>query len=260
MANSSIKQSKQDYNNDPYYLASRYLKLKEQVLPTIIGILFMIGGLIFLFLVLVKPDLEKGVQKDNIKNSLSIVIKNGASLDVVKHVYDDRSIERPGPFKIKDRNNYYSEETPLSYILDDLRVDCLSSENAPLDSTYYLLLSTIIEDNLAYNPFDNLEEVQSLYFKNLKEKIGDEYYSVQEEVNHIAAELNNRNQLVNKYLNKSNNSFIISIIALILSVGFSIIQFFQGRATKQQLQSIEVKIKEVEEACKKNIGKAKKSK
>ena len=175
---------------------------------------------------------EYRVEKESIKNSLSMMIKNGASLELIKHAYNVREL-RPTPIKEGDSSLYYSESTPLSIMLNDLCVDYFSADISDRDTLYYSRLTSIIQENQYHNPFDMLEDVQIRYFENLRFRIGDEYGIVQDDVTQIATELHNKNLLVTKYLNKSNSSFIISIAAIILTCLLSCIQLIQGLRTNK---------------------------
>ena len=175
------------------------------------------------------------VEKDTIKRTISVIIKNGASLDLVKHVYSERKREHPPIYAEYDHNLYCSIDTPLSTILSELCVGYFSAQEYGSDSLYYSRLADIARENLYRNPFDNLEEPQSELFKALRLKIGDGYDSVQEDVLKIATELENKNQLVSEYLNDSKTGFWTSISALIITIVFSVAQIIQNIKTGRKL-------------------------
>ena len=235
-----VRSPKKTNNQNPYYDMRSLQKIiiREQVLPIIFAVVFGSGLLIVLFLILVKPDMEKRIEKNSIKNRLSAMIKNGASIDDVKHAYNVRDIERPNPFKRIDEKLFYSEDTSLSLILLDMRADYYSSKEKQSDSTYLSRLSFIIQENQYTYPFDNLEDLQSRSFKDLKTKLGDDYSLVQDEVNQISTELYNKNQLVSKYLKSSKTSLFLSLSALLITIVVSIWQLIQGVNMKKQLYNI----------------------
>lgn len=192
---------------------------------------------LFLVFLRLSPSNENRTEKDPLKNRISTMIKNGAPLESIKHAYDVRDL-KPTPLRRGDASLYYSETTPLSIILNDLCVDYFSTDLTDKDSLYYSRLSSIIQENQYHNPFDMLEIIQSRYFENLRYKIGDEYDVIQDDVTQIATELYNKNLLVTKYLNKSNTSFTISIIALIVTFLMSCIQIIQSRKTNSYLRPL----------------------
>ena len=212
----------------------RYNRIK--LMRRILLIIFPVY-IAFVVVFMLHSESRQLVDKENLKNKLSSVIDNGAQLYLIKHIYDVREVEPVSLFKVYNKSLYYSYDTPLSSILNDLCVDYYSSTQFKEDSTYYARLSRIIEENQIHNPFDILEEVQIRYFESLRTKIGDNYDAVQDDVEQIATELSQKNQLVTKYLNKSNTSFIISIIAIILSIVLSIIQIGQNNSMTEKINA-----------------------
>lgn len=57
-------------------------------------------------------------------------------------------------------------------------------------------------------------------------------------MNRIADDLKNKNQLVTKYLNKSESSYNNSIIALFVSIMIGIIQIFQNCRTSKKIKEL----------------------
>lgn len=94
----------------------------------------------------------------------------------------------------------------------------------------------IIQENDFHNPFEELDANQRYYFESIRVKAGNNFEILQSDVTKIADELKNKNQLVEKYLNKSTVSFIISIIALGLTLLLSGVQIWQNRKMRKMLQ------------------------
>ena len=60
-------------------------------------------------------------------------------------------------------------------------------------------------------------------------------------MNRIADELKNKNLLVAKYLNKSESSYNISIIALFLSIAIGFTQLYQNYHTSKKIKELKDK-------------------
>ena len=210
----------------------KYLSLSIMVI-TILMVIPM------LLISLSNPEGKKFFEKAVIKSSMQKTIKNGGELSSVKHIYDRREVKDIFVDLFTDKkNNYYAEDYPLSGILNDLLVDYYENPEAS-DSLYLCALKDIIAENERQNPFDNLEENQKYNFQNIQEKLDSTYTIISSDVIKIADELNDKNQLVNRYLNKSESSFTISIVALVISIVIGIIQLYQNYQTGRKIDKNE---------------------
>ena len=190
-------------------------------------------------LLLFYPDNKKYVEKVPIKEMISKTIKNGGEYNSIKHIYNTRNLKSVPFFKLtsNSNNNYYADDYPLSGILNDLLVDYFQSSKNK-DSVYYRTLCCIIAENEKQDPFDNLEDNQKYNFESIQEKLDSTYTKITPEIIKIVEELKNKNQLVSKYLNKSNISFRISIIALIITILLSLYQIYQNYSTNKAIREI----------------------
>lgn len=176
------------------------------------------------------PEKRMYFAKVPIKSVMQSTIKNGGNLRNIKHIYETRNLEGLifqsifFPWKL---NDYYKENYPLTDILNDLQIDYLQNDSNK-DSLYFQALCCIIEENERQNPFDMLEENQKYNFENIQTKLDSVYVKIAPDVIKIADELNNKNQLVSKYLSKSEMSYYISIAAIIISTLFSLFQIIQS--------------------------------
>ncbi|MEO4823429.1 hypothetical protein ABHZ81_24235, partial [Bacteroides thetaiotaomicron] len=62
----------------------------------------------------------------------------------------------------------YTENTSLSFILQDLLSGYYTNSNFKTDSLYLYNLKTIIKENEETNPFDKLEISQKYSFENIR--------------------------------------------------------------------------------------------
>lgn len=198
--------------------------------------LLLFGLLVFLVYITTEAQKslpEKFFSKD-IKANIQTVIKNGGKLDIVKHIYLNREIKNRGliiPYFTKIEENY-TESTTLTTILNDIKKDYFLKDQK--DSLFLISLEKIISEHEEINPFDKLQSNQKFMFENVRQKLDSNYLVVREDLNRISDELNNRNILVAEYLDKSELSYWISIIALALTVIFSLIQIFQNIKKKDK--------------------------
>ena len=238
------KEDMQVQDDDGMNRSEFFPSKKEELREKIVAIVFVTIVLVFLaflaVLVLAKIQFDDTplVEKAVVKRELSTVIKGDPSLKTVQRVYEKRKVIKPVFNSKINRDEYYTENTPLSSILYDLKIDYLSPENTDQDTLYYSRLEYIIQENEYQNPFEGLEELQRHYFEDLRYRIGDEYDIVQEDVIQIAKELDQKNQLVSKYLNKSNTSFRISIWALIATCCLSLFQIIQGIRSSNKIKAL----------------------
>lgn len=170
----------------------------------------------------------------NIKDEISIAISNNADIEVIKNIYENREIKGTTRISLlfdKKSGKTYFHNTPLSKILKDLYSDIYLNKES-IDSNFLLKVEKIIKVHEQLNPFDKLQDNQKYNFENLQIKLKDKYSTVQNDVIKITNELYNKNMLVEKYLNKSNTSFWISIIALIVTIILSCFSIYQNRDGK----------------------------
>ena len=130
------------------------------------------------------------------------------------------------------KEDIYPESTTLTTILNDIKKEYYIKNQK--DSIYLTRLNTILIEHEEVNPFDKLESNQKFMFENVRQKLDSHYVTVKEDLNRIADEMNNKNLLVDKYLDKSNLSYWLSIIALTLTVILSTIQIYQNSSKDKE--------------------------
>ncbi|BAO54458.1 hypothetical protein [Nonlabens marinus] len=206
---------------------------KTRTFVGLMGALTIIMAIISIILLFKNKNLsfDKKYFNKDIKSQMEKAIEANAGLDVVKNIYNNRVVTSPSITDIFNKNSdqsKYPAETPLSEVLYDMKTDYyLNLEK--IDTLYLKRLVFVIKTHELINPFDKLDQNQKNDFENLRLKLGINYSAVSADVNRITDQLHNKNQLVDKYLDKSNFSFLISIIALVLTIVLSLIQIFQNR-------------------------------
>jgi len=225
-------------NNPRYSLYSR----RRAVILTILAMSLSIFTLISSLLMILNGDDQWGSKrfaKKEIQDKIMITIKNGGSLESVKHIYSARTY---CPYLLIDifkssNDSYYYEPTSLSFILRDIQVAAFQT-NMHQDSIFIYNLEKIIREHERKYPFDGLEDSQKTMFENILIKLNDNYEIVQPDVSKLANEMRNQNQLVYTYLNKSNKSYFISIAALIITIVASVYQIYQSNKTNNLLKNL----------------------
>lgn len=182
---------------------------------------------------------SKRFLKKDIQQKLALTIKHGGSLESVQHIYVARSYTTHAFVDLFKSNNeeYYYDPVSLSFILNDLLVTSYI-DSTYQDSIYITNLKKIIVENNRKYPFDGLENTQKTLFENVVTKLGNSYEIIQSDITKMADELQHKNQLVSTYLNKSNTSFSVSIIALVITVLVAAVQIFQASKTNKFLKQL----------------------
>ena len=218
----------------------RRSKKKEMYLLIITLIVLVSSVSMSLSLLLSYDDDESYFNKDVSKKLILAAVKNGASLDNIKHIYNTRVLYTKPIFVKKDNftNENYTANTSLSFILKDMLLDYYIPKDFKVDSLYLCSLKDIIKENEETNPFDKLEENQRYSFENIRLKTDSNYIKIQSDIIRITEELDSKNQLVNKYLNKSEISFNLSILAIIITSLLSVYQIYQNYSSAKNLQKV----------------------
>ena len=123
----------------------------------------------------------------------------------MKHVYATRNIERISPidallrFTRSAENNFYRGNEPLSFILEDIRTE-LSLQKDTSIASVLPKLDQVIGELGATSPFDALERNQKDYFEAIRQRAGDRYGDIKNDLEKLADEVIKKNDLVQIYL------------------------------------------------------------
>lgn len=168
------------------------------------------------------------INKEELKNNIISSIENNADLEIIKDIFYDKRYEKNDyittlKYRLYLSDLYYEKkDLTLDMLLKEIRND-LYIKNISKDSNkdyFSKRLELIIKENREKNPFDLLNDIQKEYFENLRIKLKnkDTYDDVKNDVENIVSELSEKNRLVNDYLNKSNISYYLSIMALVFAI------------------------------------------
>jgi len=172
------------------------------------------------------------VKKETIHNNFMSAIQNGADVRAIKQLYINRKVEEK-PFILFssfDENNYYSSESPLSTVLEDIRASLYLNDNK--DISLIPKIDQILINYSQTNPFDHLKNGQKDQFDNIRIKLGDDYIKIQNNINRIVEELSQKNKLVDLYLSDSRASLFVSIFSVIFALVIAAYQIYQSRPDK----------------------------
>lgn len=213
----------------------------NQKLRLLLYFLLMIsylGAFIYILPRMRNPENNMYYNKAPVLSTMKKIIENGGDLSSIKHIYDHRIAYSGSDLSPKKQESSgYAMNYPLSDILNDLKVEYLNS-NEPKDSTYLLTLESLIAENNKMNPFDNLEENQKYHFQNIQEKLDTTYEKISPDINKIADDLKDKNELVAKYLNQSDSSYTISIVAIVLTLFLGLFQILQNYLTSKKIDEL----------------------
>ena len=236
---------KESYKSNPdfeSFLFEEQSKVSElSTLFSFISAIIALFSLLFAVYVLFFSDSSKYFSAD-IKTKIKKTILNGADITVVKHLYSSKELYTVGIFdkifNLHQNENKYPENTSLNVILKDIKSEYYLTKG---DSGLLTRLDAIIIENDQLDPFENLDPNQKFMFQNVRQKLDSNYTIIQQDFNRIADDLKNKNVLLDKYLDKSDQSYWISIIALIFSVVVSVFQVIQSNSSNKRISEIHAK-------------------
>jgi hypothetical protein len=210
-------------------IKSKKTRLLRLYSSFILSLVILLSSVVVLFTIIENNEIPDSYFSKSIKSDIKKVVENDGDLLTIKHIYNTREIKKKKlpDFFTNKQTDYYPESTSLNEILNDLKVEYYTSDKRK--DSYLNQLNEIINLHNQINPFDKLETNQKFAFENIRDKLDSNYVDIQEELNRIADEMNSKNLLVDKYLEKSNLSYWISVIALVLTIILSTIQIYQNR-------------------------------
>ncbi|MDB4838113.1 hypothetical protein OAH87_06590 [Marinomonas sp.] len=182
----------------------------------------------------------KFVDKVSIKNNITLAISNKASLSELKTIFEYKANptqELLGPLLSND-NYYRKEDLTLQKVLEELKVDILTSNS--LDASAITMknsLNIVLQEYLTVNPFEGLDDNDKKDLSNITAKLSDESYKlITPEIEGVTESLKVKNSLIREYLNSSNMSLYISLAAFIFSILVVLWQYLpNARASQKQL-------------------------
>lgn len=195
---------------------------------------FMLLGIAVMIKAAITMVFEKPVlliSKD-IKYDFINAIDKNCSYDDLKNIYDrkDRIVSR-----YNKSMNVYAVNTDIAYIINDIICDYYLGEKS--DTILLSRLYVLKEEARRKYPFDKLNSAQKGLFDRVKISAGDNYELIENDIISIADELYDKNNDIDRYLDKSNQSYVLSILAFFLSL-FPFIpplwRYFKSKATNQK--------------------------
>ena len=176
---------------------------------------WLLSAVIFLRMIYVPLSIPSVRISKDIKMHLESAIKENCTYNDIKFIFDHRKqIKLPKVFI--PRSEYYDISVDLTYVLEDMVADYFSSGTQEV--AYLTRMREFIAESLEKHPFDKLNESQKVLFISLRDKAGENYYNIQSELLSISNELNSLNMTIEQYLSRANIGFIVSVIALILTI------------------------------------------
>jgi hypothetical protein len=148
-------------------------------------------------------------------------IKNDFENAVLKHcMYEDIITIYNQKKRINvnvDRNtDVYDRTVDIASIFEDMILDYYTNDDK-IDSTYIIALKSTVKESKEKHPFEKLNETQKSLFYKLREDAGEHYYLIEKNLIIISEELFTKDETIEKYLDKADFSYILSIVAIIMA-------------------------------------------
>lgn len=150
----------------------------------------------------IKTELTKAILANCPFNDLIIIYDKTEKVNIQKDFYFKRDI--------------YEMSVDLGYILEDIIRDYYQQKST--NEIYISKLRLFAKEANEQRPFDKLDESQKELFIKLRNTAGDKYVVLKDDINSISDELYNKNEVINQYLGKSNQSYALAIIALLFTI------------------------------------------
>ena len=174
-------------------------------------ILFSCGIIIQNIFILV--DTPKYRIPKNIKNDFADAVLKHCNYEDIIIIYNQKNRIN---INIDRNTDVYDKPVDIASIFEDMILDYYINNNK-IDSTYIIALKSIVKESREKHPFDKLSEAQKALFYNLRENAGNHYYLIEKNLIIISEELFTKDEIIEKYLDKANLSYILSIIAIIIA-------------------------------------------
>lgn len=204
-------------------MEEQVIKRKSKFLRIIL-INYVIIILLFIFLL---PNLAKNEFKPKVlvQEKIKIAISNGANVEELDSILKAVSFTN-NPLKMMTEiiigkndldTNHYRGTTSLDRVLEDLINNNYLSNN--FDYDFYLEVKGLLDESKKISSISLLPEEEANYFINIKNKIKEEeYLKIENDIKKLTDTLLQKNNSINIYLNQSEKSYVISWIALILTL------------------------------------------
>jgi len=176
---------------------------------------FILAIVIIIRLLIIAIDTPKYQLSKTIKVDLEKAILLDCNYDDLKIIYDKKELTNMRTNFIRN-SDFHDVKVGLTYILEDMIFDYYAHNLK--DSIYIFKLKYFIKESKEKHPFDKLDESQKELFIALRDNSGETYPLIKDNLLNISEELNSKNITIDKYLDKSNQSYILSIIALLVTL------------------------------------------
>jgi hypothetical protein len=140
----------------------------------------------------------------------------------------------------------YQRGVTQSFVIQDILSDEYSfKEPKSHQNTFITSLNNLIKEHETKNPFDKLEPAQKELFILVEEKLGEHYANIKPQIDKMADQLHDKNQLVDTYLANSEISFWVSSSGLFLAIISIFLQWFPVFKEWQSKRKIEKELADV---------------
>ena len=175
----------------------------------VIGLFIIVRTAMIIILEHPTPQMPKNIKKD-----FARAINKGCFYEDLKNIFDNK--ERVDNSLYNGMIDVYEPNVDIIFVINDMIHDYYKTPS--VDTAYVAKLYFFRSEAKQKSPFDKLDSSQKELFERLRLDAGDSYYLIENDVMAISNELFDKNSDINEYLDKSNQSYILSIIAFFVSL------------------------------------------
>lgn len=205
-----------------------------------VSVLFCVAVSVAMFMGAMSSMADRYVPREELRAALTNTILKGSNIDDIKLVYEHEVNGNPvdtiWPL-LKPYLYYEKSSLSLLRVLNDLKVTKLKANKnlGDQDLEFVSRVNVLVLDHNKFNPFDGLDEQSLRDFRGISLKLDEvEYDKIKDELLNLNSAIKQKNSLISQYLNSSNLSLYVSIVAFAFSVIVTIWQFFPTRKSSQK--------------------------
>ncbi|EMY70481.1 hypothetical protein [Leptospira vanthielii] len=162
-----------------------------------------------------------GTNKNELTQQLTSAIVNKAPLSDLRLIFERRNEEL---FYLNETKEYDSDKILFENVLEDIKLKEYQKDKK--NEEIINSINKYLETNKETHPFDGLSIDHKSLFERIRQKSGKNYMYISEDIHQIASHLINANNILERYMNRSEQSFWVSILSFIVATILGVYQIF----------------------------------